>query len=99
MSGYFFARRPGNGIKEIHEPSFFVKKVFLKIPNLVSQKFKYSQVDREEKSRDIKDALHKLECARVVNRVVHSDANGIPLGAEMNDKFFKTIIIPLIGIR
>jgi len=36
-----------------------IEKVFLKIPNLVSQKFKYSQIDREEKSRDLKDALHK----------------------------------------
>lgn len=70
-----------------------IEKVFLKIPNLVSQKFKYSQVDREEKSRDIKDALHKLECARVVHRVVHSDANGVPLGAEINDKYFKTIFL------
>ena len=70
-----------------------IEKVFLKIPNLVGQKFKYSQVDREEKSRDLKDALHKLECARVVHRVVHSDANGVPLGAEINDRYFKTIFL------
>ena len=70
-----------------------VEKIFLKIPNLVGQKFKYSQIDREEKSRDLKDALHRLECARVVNRVIHSDANGIPLGAEINDRYFKTLFL------
>ncbi len=70
-----------------------IEKVFLKIPILVGQKFKYSQVDRDEKSRDIKDALHKLECARVVHRVVHSDANGVPLGAEINDRYFKTVFL------
>lgn len=70
-----------------------VEKVFLKIPNLVGQKFKYSQIDREERSRDLKDALHKLECAHVVHRVVHSDANGVPLGAEINDRYFKTVFL------
>lgn len=70
-----------------------IEKVFLKIPNLVGQKFKYSQVDREEKSRDLKDALHRLECGRVVSRVFHSDANGAPLGAEINDRYFKTLFL------
>ena len=70
-----------------------IEKVFLKIPNLVGQKLKYSQIDREEKSRDLKEALHKLELAKIIHKVVHSDANGVPLGAEMNDKYFKTIFL------
>jgi len=70
-----------------------IEKVFSRVPNLIGQKFKYSQVDREEKSRDIKNALYLLEGARIVYRVLHSDANGIPLGAEMNDRHFKTIFL------
>ena len=70
-----------------------IEKVFLKIPGLVGKKFKYTQIDREEKSRDLKKALHKLELAKIVHKVIHSDANGIPLGAEMNDKYFKPIFL------
>ncbi len=70
-----------------------IEKVFLKIPGLVGQKLKYTQIDREEKSRDLKDALHILEMAKIIHRVIHSDANGIPLGAEINDKYFKPIFL------
>lgn len=70
-----------------------IEKVFLKIPGLVGQKLKYTQIDRDEKSRDLKDALHKLELAKILHRVIHTDANGIPLGAEMNDKYFKPIFL------
>ena len=70
-----------------------IEKVFLKIPNLVGQKLQYTQIDREEKSRDLKEALHKLELAKIVHRVVHSDANGVPLGAEVNEKYFKPIFL------
>ena len=33
-------------------------KVFTRIPHLVGEKFKYSQVDREEGSRELRRALH-----------------------------------------
>lgn len=70
-----------------------IEKVFLKIPGLIGQKLKYTQIDREEKSRDLKDALHKLELAKIIHRVIHSDANGIPLGAEINEKHYKPIFL------
>jgi hypothetical protein len=31
-----------------------IEKVFLKVPNLVGQKFKYTQIDREEKAETLK---------------------------------------------
>jgi hypothetical protein len=70
-----------------------IEKVFSKIPLLIGQKFMYSQVDREEKSRDVKQAIHALECAKIICRVLHSDANGIPLGAETNERHFKIIFL------
>ncbi len=70
-----------------------MEKVFLKIPHLVGQKLIYTHIDREEKSKDLKETLHRLELARVVYRVIHSDANGIPLGAELNDKYFKPLFL------
>jgi predicted AAA+ superfamily ATPase len=70
-----------------------IEKVFSKIPMLIGQKFMYSQIDREEKSRDIKQAMHALEDTKIIYRVLHSDANGIPLGAETNERHFKTVFL------
>ena len=70
-----------------------ILKVFSRVPQLVGQKLKYTQIDREEKSRDLKQALHLLERARVVTLIQHSDANGIPLGAETNERFFKPLFL------
>lgn len=70
-----------------------ISKVFAKIPLLVGQKFKYSEVDRDERSRSLSRALDLLCLARVAHRVNHSDANGLPLRAEINDRDFKVIFM------
>ncbi|MDH4202243.1 MAG: ATP-binding protein [Phycisphaerae bacterium] len=70
-----------------------IEKVFMKIPALVGQKVKYTQIDREEKSRDLKQSLYQLELAKIMYRVIHSDANGVPLGAEVNDKYYKPLLL------
>lgn len=70
-----------------------LEKVFNKVPQMVGQKFKYSQIDREERSRDLKAALDMLSMARVVSPVYHSSANGVPLRAEMDDSRFKVLFL------
>lgn len=70
-----------------------LEKVFNKVPQMVGQKFKYSQIDREERSRDLKVALDLLSMARVVSPVHHSSANGVPLRAEMDDSRFKVLFL------
>lgn len=34
-----------------------------------------------------------LELARIIRRIPHSDANGIPLGAEINERDFKILFL------
>ncbi|MHC4581493.1 MAG: ATP-binding protein [Planctomycetota bacterium] len=68
-------------------------KVFAKIPALVGNKTKYTQIDRAEKSRSLKQALLQLENARIVYRVAHSHATGIPLGASVKEEHFKTLFL------
>ena len=68
-------------------------KVFMRLPQLVGQKLKYTQIDREEKSRDLKAALDLLARAKIVYLIQHSDANGIPLGAQANAKFIKPLFL------
>lgn len=70
-----------------------IEKLFAKIPRLVGRKFKYSQVDRDERSRELGFALDLLARARVAHRVRHTAANGAPLGAEADDRSFKVLFM------
>lgn len=70
-----------------------MRLLFNKIPKMLGEKFKYSNISREDKSTTIKEALTNLVLARIVTQVNHTDANGLPLGAEMNEKYFKTYFL------
>lgn len=72
-----------------------IEKIFNKVPLLIGKKLKYSQVDREERSKDLRHALNLLCLARVMHRVHHSSANGIPLGAEMDESMFKVLFLDI----
>lgn len=59
----------------------------------IGNKFVYSKVEGGFRSEDVKKALGMLCDAGIVKRVSHTAANGLPLGAEMNDKFRKYIYL------
>lgn len=70
-----------------------LEKLFSRIPHLVGRKFMYSQVDREDRSRELGAALEMLCLARVAHKVRHSAANGIPLRAEADERRFKVLFV------
>jgi predicted AAA+ superfamily ATPase len=70
-----------------------LQKVFSRLPLLVGQKFKYTNLDRQEQSRELAKAIDMLELARIIRRILHSDANGIPLGAEINERYLKILFL------
>ena len=70
-----------------------VEKVFAGIPRLVGRRFMYSQIDREERSRDLSEALRLLCLARVAHQVRHTHAGGLPLAAEADDRRFKALFL------
>lgn len=67
--------------------------LFQKIPLTIGKKFKYSSVDPSERSKDLKKALNLLNNAKVIYSVYHSSGNGLPLGAEKNEKIFKILFL------
>jgi len=67
----------------------YLQKVFDSTPRLAGQRIKYSSIDSDTKSRDIKTALDLLALAGIVKPVHMSYASGLPLGAEVNEKKFK----------
>ena len=70
-----------------------LQKVFQKLPLQVGQKLKYVNLNRNEKSSDLKKALHLLALARVYAPVYHTGANGVPLRAESNEKMQKPLFL------
>jgi len=68
-----------------------LRRVFRAIPRHIGEKWKHVRAGAEERSRDVKRALDLLEAARVCYRVRHSAANGVPLGAEAREDFFKVL--------
>jgi len=59
----------------------------------IGKKFTYSQVDGGYRAEEVKKALKLLCDAGIIKRVSHTAGNGLPLGAEVNDKFRKYIYL------
>ena len=68
-------------------------KVFTQVPKMVGRKFVYRHVDPDLRSLRIKTAFEQLCLARVAHKVGHSDAGGIPLGAESSERNFKALFL------
>ena len=69
--------------------------VFDALPGMVGRKFKYVQVSRDHRAAELADALGRLCMARVAVRVIRTAANGVPLAAEINDRFFKCLFMDI----
>ena len=52
-------------------------RVFRRIPSLVGQKLKYVNIDRNEKTVALAQAIHLIELARVIYCVKHTAGNGL----------------------
>ncbi len=59
----------------------------------IGGKFVFSQVQGNHRSEKVKSALELLTRAGLVQPVVYTAANGVPLGADVNDKFVKYTFI------
>lgn len=53
----------------------------------------FSHVDPEERARELGSALQLLFLSRVAQQVKHSHGNGVPLGAEADDRTFKVLFL------
>ncbi len=72
-----------------------LRQVLRSVALQVGKKFICSQASRDTKSTVVKEALHLLSLAGLVIPVVHTDANGVPLGAQENANFTKYLFFDL----
>ena len=68
-------------------------EVLLAVPKMLGEKFVFSRVNPELSASSVKKAVELLQKARICHPVISSAANGVPLAAELNTKFFKEIFI------
>lgn len=68
-------------------------EVLMSVPESLGEKFIYSRVNSNVQISSIKHALDLLCKARVCHKVRGCAANGIPLKAEIQDKFLKVIFL------
>ena len=74
-------------------PSSRIDATFRSIAEQGLGKFVYNRVDTDASTVQIKTAVETLILAGLVYPVTHSSANGIPLGAEINEKYRRMILL------
>jgi len=72
-----------------------LNRILLSVAEQLGSKFVYSMVDSGVQTTFIKRLLTLLSQARVCSKVAHTSGNGLPLGAESNEKFFKTLMVDI----
>ena len=70
-------------------------KVLDAAPRMIGGKFVYRRVDREERAQALRQAVDLLCRARVCHRVEATHATGPPLGAEVDDRRYKLVLIDI----
>jgi predicted AAA+ superfamily ATPase len=58
-------------------------------------KFVFAQASREVPAASVKECLRLLTLAGLITPVKHTAANGVPLGAEENEKYIKYLFLDL----
>lgn len=70
-----------------------LQKVFRSSALQLTKKFTYADVIGNYSTYEIKDAVNLLCMAGLLTPVKRTDANGIPLGSEVNDRYFKILTL------
>ncbi len=70
-----------------------LEDVMSSVPRQLGKKFVYKDANSEVSSSPLKQALDLLSKARVCHRIVATSANGLPLGAEADQRFLKVIML------
>jgi len=74
-------------------PTLQISEAFQSVVKQTGRKFVYSTAEQKYNSKQIKEAVELLIMAGLVIPVVHTSANGLPLGAEMNSKHRKMLLL------
>ena len=70
-----------------------LRQILRSVALQIGEKFVFSQAVEGVRSTQVKEALRLLALAGLITPVTHTAANGIPLGAEENEKYIKYLFL------
>ncbi len=70
-----------------------LEEVLSAVPRQLGSKFVYSQVNPQASSVSLRQGLDLLTKAKVCHEVLSTAANGLPMGAEVNEKYKKVLML------
>lgn len=70
-----------------------MRQTYRHVAENVGRKMKFVNVSREDRSGDVRRAFELLAQSRVVQPVFRTAANGLPLGAERDERHFKALFL------
>jgi len=70
-----------------------LEEVLMAIPKMLGEKMVWSRVNKDVPATTLKSALNLLCQARIALKTFNTAGNGVPLAAEINEKFFKVIFL------
>ncbi len=71
----------------------YLQKIFQQSASIIGQQIKYSKIDPDMRSRDLKQAIELLTQTGVIQPILATAASGIPLAALSNEKKFKLLFL------
>lgn len=72
-----------------------LRQVLRSVAQQVGEKFVFNQAVEGIRSTQVKEALRLLSLAGLITPVTHTAANGVPLGAEENEKYIKYLFLDI----
>ncbi len=72
-----------------------IHTVFNATPRIVGDKVKYSNISREDRAKNLKQAIDLLTKARLLLPAYHSNCSGIPIKSGINAKFYKLYFLDI----
>jgi predicted AAA+ superfamily ATPase len=74
---------------------YYCERVFEKMPSLIAQHFKYTDIDPDLDGRSIKRGIQLLCQANVLSPVYYTAASGLPLSATRVEKRYKALFLDI----
>ena len=71
----------------------YVSLIYEQVPRQLGEPFKFSKIPGDYRKRDLAPCFDLLSRALVINPVYHSDGQGLPLGAEVDYRYFKATFV------
>ena len=71
----------------------YLQTFFEKAPGLVAKHFKYTHISQEYRSQDLKVSLEQLGWSGLINKILATNASGIPLQIYAKENKFKLLFL------